>query len=58
MEKYRIIICGGRRFNDYERLKQTIEKILASFGLTAENGLTHIRVKHDNSYHYRFLVEL
>lgn len=37
--------------------KEILEKIITSFGLTAENGLTHIRVKHDNSYHYRFLIE-
>lgn len=37
--------------------EEILEKIITSFGLTAENGLTHIRVKHDNSYHYCFLIE-
>lgn len=38
--------------------EEILEKIITSFGLTAENGLTHIRAKHDNSYHCRFLIEL
>ena len=34
-----------------------VEKICRSFGLTRENGLTDIRIKNDNSWHYRFLME-
>ena len=34
-----------------------VEKICRSFGLTRENGIVDIRIKNDNSWHYRFLME-
>ena len=34
-----------------------VEKICHSFGLMRENGLVDIRIKNDNSWHYRFLME-
>lgn len=34
-----------------------VEKICRSFGLTRENGLTDIRIKNDNSWHYRYLCD-
>ena len=34
-----------------------IEKICRSFGLTRANGLTDIRIKNDNSWHYRYLCD-
>lgn len=34
-----------------------VDKICRSFGLTKENGIVDIRIKNDNSRHYRFLME-
>ena len=34
-----------------------IEKICCSFGLTRENGIVDIRIKNDNSWHYRHLCD-
>ena len=34
-----------------------VEKLCRSFGLTRENGIVDIRIKNDNSWHYRFLME-
>ena len=36
--------------------QEIVEKICRSFGLTRENGLTDVRIKNDNSWHYRFLI--
>lgn len=35
-----------------------VEGIVASFGLTAENGISKIKVKPNHSRHYRFLMEI
>ena len=37
MEKYRIVICGGRHFNDYEQLKTTITNFLKQRKIEIEN---------------------
>ena len=37
MEKYRIVICGGRHFNDYEQLKTTITNFLKQRKIEVEN---------------------
>ena len=37
MEKYRIVICGGRHFNDYEQLKTTITYFLKQRKIEIEN---------------------
>ena len=37
MEKYRIVVCGGRRFNDYEELKSTITNFLRQRKIVLEN---------------------
>lgn len=29
----RIIICGGRHFNDYEAMKEKVDRVLASLGM-------------------------
>ena len=34
-----------------------IEKICCSFGLTRENEIVDIRIKNDNSWHYRHLCD-
>lgn len=31
VKQLRIIVCGGRHFNDYERLKDEIDKVIAKF---------------------------
>lgn len=37
MEKYRIVICGGRHFNGYEQLKTTITNFLKQRKIEIEN---------------------
>lgn len=34
-----------------------LDKIFRSFGLTRENGIVDIRIKNDNSWHYRYLCD-
>lgn len=37
MEKYRIIVCGGRHFNDYEHLKRNITNFLQQRQIAIKN---------------------
>jgi hypothetical protein len=37
--------------------ERILDKIFCSFGLTRENGIVDVRVKKDNSWHYRYLYD-
>ena len=44
-------------FNPVCNQQEIIEKICRSFGLTRENGIVDIRIKNDNSWHYRYFCK-
>jgi hypothetical protein len=36
IKRFRIIVCGGRHFNDYDRMKDEIDKVIARFNRYAQ----------------------